>query len=115
MLVVFALCCHKQVRQQLKGKKQYQTKIFEFVSYEHPRKNILLIGTKMNQSTNKQPIDEKVVLNQRGLWDEEHYIGEVAEGIDFAEPYLFNYSGVNLFEIYSYKPKYYLNNNEESP
>lgn len=76
-IVVCAPCCHKQIRQQLKGKTfenpilrygifkerqfemvtdtirslileqhKYQTKVFEFVSNEHTRKNVLLVGTK---------------------------------------------------------------------
>lgn len=76
-IVVCAPCCHKQIRQQLKGKSfenpilrygifkerqfemvtdtirslileqnKYQTKVFEFVSNEHTRKNVLLVGTK---------------------------------------------------------------------
>ncbi|WP_456458430.1 class I SAM-dependent methyltransferase [Reichenbachiella sp.] len=80
-LIVCAPCCHKQVRQQVKGKSQespllkygifqerhfemvtdtiralileqhgYQSKVFEFVSNEHTRKNIMLIGSKSNQT-----------------------------------------------------------------
>ncbi|MFY0628075.1 MAG: SAM-dependent methyltransferase [Reichenbachiella sp.] len=74
-LIVCAPCCHKQVRQQLKGKEQnspilkygifkerqfemvtdtiralilekegYESKVFEFVSNEHTRKNVMLVG-----------------------------------------------------------------------
>lgn len=80
-LVVCAPCCHKQVRQQVKGKTQespllkygifqerhfemvtdtiralileqygYQSKVFEFVSNEHTRKNIMLVGTKSSKT-----------------------------------------------------------------
>lgn len=80
-LIVCAPCCHKQVRQQVKGKVQespllkygifqerhfemvtdtiralileqhgYQSKVFEFVSNEHTRKNIMLIGAKSKQA-----------------------------------------------------------------
>ena len=76
-LIVTAPCCHKQIRQQLKGvhqedpllkygifqerqyemvtdtiraltleSKGYKSKIFEFVSNEHTRKNIMLVGEK---------------------------------------------------------------------
>lgn len=89
-LIVCAPCCHKQVRQQVKGKTQetpilkygifqerhfemvtdtiralileqhgYQSKVFEFVSNEHTRKNIMLIGTKSNQS-NKEEATQKI-------------------------------------------------------
>lgn len=89
-LIVCAPCCHKQVRQQVKGKTQespllkygifqerhfemvtdtiralileqhgYQSKVFEFVSNEHTRKNIMLIGAKSKQ-TNSQQAKEKI-------------------------------------------------------
>ena len=84
-LIICAPCCHKQVRQQVKGKTQespllkygifqerhfemvtdtiralileqfgYQSKVFEFVSNEHTRKNIMLIGSKTNQTNPEQ-------------------------------------------------------------
>ncbi|WP_422360248.1 class I SAM-dependent methyltransferase [Reichenbachiella sp.] len=89
-LIVCAPCCHKQVRQQVKGKTQenpllkygifqerhfemvtdtirallleqhgYQSKVFEFVSNEHTRKNIMLIGARSKQ-TNEQAAKEKI-------------------------------------------------------
>ncbi|UXX79597.1 SAM-dependent methyltransferase [Reichenbachiella carrageenanivorans] len=89
-LIVCAPCCHKQVRQQVKGKTQehpllkygifqerhfemvtdtiralileqhgYQSKVFEFVSNEHTRKNIMLIGAKSKQA-NSQDASEKI-------------------------------------------------------
>jgi 16S rRNA G527 N7-methylase RsmG len=90
-LIVCAPCCHKQVRQQVKGKEQksallkygifkerqfemvtdtiralileknhYATNIFEFVSNEHTRKNIMLIGAKTKASVNDKLVDEKI-------------------------------------------------------
>ena len=84
-LIVCAPCCHKQVRQQVKGKEQenpllnygifqeryfemitdtiralllekngYQSKIFEFVSNEHTRKNIMLVGAKSNPAESNE-------------------------------------------------------------
>ncbi|SMD33045.1 Methyltransferase domain-containing protein [Reichenbachiella faecimaris] len=89
-LIVCAPCCHKQVRQQVKGKLQespllkygifqerhfemvtdtiralileqqgYQSKVFEFVSNEHTRKNIMLVGAK-SKHTNAQQAKEKI-------------------------------------------------------
>lgn len=89
-LIVCAPCCHKQVRQQVKGKAQespllkygifqerqfemvtdtiralileqhgYQSKVFEFVSNEHTRKNIMLIGAKSKQ-TDPDQAKEKI-------------------------------------------------------
>ncbi len=90
-LIITAPCCHKQIRQQLKGKElenpilkhgifkerqyemltdtlrallmdkeQYQTKIFEFVSNEHTRKNIMLVGKKSFKNIDKKAIEAKV-------------------------------------------------------
>lgn len=90
-LVICAPCCHKQVRQQLKGveqespllkygifkerqfemitdtiralileKNQYSTKVFEFISNEHTRKNVMLVGSKNNKKVDKKGIDEKI-------------------------------------------------------
>jgi hypothetical protein len=90
-LIVCAPCCHKQIRQQVKGKEQesallkygifkerqfemvtdtlralileknnYSTNIFEFVSNEHTRKNIMLIGAKTTTKTNIVNIDLKI-------------------------------------------------------
>lgn len=88
-LIVCAPCCHKQVRQQVKGKSQenpmlkfgifqerhfemvtdtiralileqhgYKSKVFEFVSNEHTRKNIMLVGTKAGHSDNNEAADK---------------------------------------------------------
>lgn len=91
-LIVCAPCCHKQVRQQVKGKEQksallkygifkerqfemvtdtiralileknhYATNIFEFVSNEHTRKNIMLVGAKTKIHVNEKLVDEKIL------------------------------------------------------
>lgn len=88
-LIVCAPCCHKQVRQQLKGVSQsspvlkygifkerqfemvtdtiralilekngYQSKVFEFVSNEHTRKNVMLVG--VNKHSPQLSADEKI-------------------------------------------------------
>jgi hypothetical protein len=38
----------------------YKPVIFEFISNEHTRKNIMLVGSKMNQSSNYQEIQNKI-------------------------------------------------------
>ncbi len=104
-LIICAPCCHKQIRQQLKGKeqtdpilkygifkerqyemvtdtiralimekKQYQTKIFEFVSNEHTRKNVLLVGAKTDKTTDEASIDEKIDQLKQAYGIEEHYL-----------------------------------------
>lgn len=90
-LVICAPCCHKQVRQQLKGveqespllkygifkerqfemitdtiralileKHQYTTKVFEFISNEHTRKNVMLVGSKNNKKVDTKEINTKI-------------------------------------------------------
>lgn len=90
-LVICAPCCHKQVRQQLKGveqespllkygifkerqfemitdtiralimeKHQYNTKVFEFISNEHTRKNVMLVGSKTNKKADTKEINTKI-------------------------------------------------------
>lgn len=90
-LIVCAPCCHKQIRQQLKGqqsenpvlshgiykereyemvtdtlralimeKNQYQTDIFEFISNEHTRKNIMLVGIKHGRPAAVDAIGKKI-------------------------------------------------------
>lgn len=104
-LIVCAPCCHKQVRQSLKGKEQedpilkygifkerqfemvtdtiralilekrhYQTKIFEFISNEHTRKNVMLVATKSSKDVDEKALNQKI----KGIKDtygiEEHYL-----------------------------------------
>lgn len=90
-LVICAPCCHKQVRQQLKGveqespllkygifkerqfemitdtiralileKHQYATKVFEFISNEHTRKNVMLVGSKTTKKADTKDINHKI-------------------------------------------------------
>ena len=90
-LVICAPCCHKQVRQQLKGteqespilkygifkerqfemitdtiralimeKHQYSTKVFEFISNEHTRKNVMLVGSKTTKKVDTKDINNKI-------------------------------------------------------
>lgn len=104
-IIVTAPCCHKQIRQQLKGKQQvspilkygifkerqfemvtdtiralllekenYNTKIFEFVSNEHTRKNVMLVGTRSSKKVNKKPIEDKIKSLKANFGIEEHYL-----------------------------------------
>ncbi len=94
-LIVCAPCCHKQIRQQVKGKPQtnpilkygifkerqfemitdtvralileqngYDTKIFEFVSNEHTRKNIMLSAVKSNHASEDKQTDAQAKINE---------------------------------------------------
>lgn len=104
-LIVCAPCCHKQIRQQLKGtenenpilkygifkerqyemvtdtlralileKKNYQTKIFEFVSNEHTRKNIMLVATKSTKEVDQKMLSDKIKNIKETFGVEEHYL-----------------------------------------
>jgi hypothetical protein len=104
-LIVTAPCCHKQIRQQLKGtapqnpilkygifkerqyemvtdtlralimeQRQYDAHIFEFVSNEHTRKNILLVGTKTNKQINETEIAEKIEVVKQTYGIDFHYL-----------------------------------------
>jgi hypothetical protein len=104
-LIVCAPCCHKQIRQQLKGKEQsdpilkygifkerqyemvtdtlralilekknYQTKIFEFVSNEHTRKNVLLVATKSSKENDVKALDQKIAALKTAYGIDSHYL-----------------------------------------
>ncbi|HRP61506.1 MAG TPA: SAM-dependent methyltransferase, partial [Vicingus sp.] len=90
-LIVTAPCCHKQIRQQLKGttttnpilkygifkerqyemvtdtlrallleQQHYDAHVFEFVSNEHTRKNVMLVGTKSNKKPDEILVNQKI-------------------------------------------------------
>lgn len=104
-IIVTAPCCHKQIRQQLKGttpenpilkygifkerqyemltdtmrallleKENYQTKIFEFVSNEHTRKNVMLVGKKSIKKTDSNLINSKIEKLKTDFGFTEHYL-----------------------------------------
>jgi len=104
-LIITAPCCHKQVRQQLKGiaqenpilkygifkereyemltdtlrallmeKENYQTKIFEFVSNEHTRKNVMLIGKKSSKNINQEVLSDKIEKLKASYYLSEQYL-----------------------------------------
>ena len=104
-LVITAPCCHKQIRQQLKGKEQenpilkygifkerqfemvtdtiralileknqYSTKVFEFISNEHTRKNVMLVGQKSNKKPDTEAIAKKIDDLKKEYHVESHYL-----------------------------------------
>ncbi|MFY0652412.1 MAG: SAM-dependent methyltransferase [Cyclobacteriaceae bacterium] len=103
-MIVCAPCCHKQIRQQLKGKEQsspllkygifkerqfemvtdtiralileknqYQSKVFEFVSNEHTRKNVMLVGVKKDGKSSVD-VEEKIEALKQEYQIEQHYL-----------------------------------------
>lgn len=104
-LIICAPCCHKQVRQSVKGnaqenpilkygifqerqfemvtdtirallleRNQYKTKVFEFISNEHTRKNVMLVGTKASKKPNTEAIDTKIKGLKNDFGVAEHYL-----------------------------------------
>ena len=109
-LIICAPCCHKQIRQQLKGveqespilkygifkerqfemvtdtiralileEHQYQTKLFEFISNEHTRKNIMLVGTKSETLNDKKLIATKIETVKKEFQIKFHYLEKLFE------------------------------------
>ncbi|WMN07328.1 SAM-dependent methyltransferase [Marivirga arenosa] len=109
-LIICAPCCHKQVRQSVKGttqenpilkfgifkerqfemvtdtirallleKNQYNTKVFEFISNEHTRKNVMLVGSKASKSPNVEAINAKIEGLKQEFGVEEHYLETILE------------------------------------
>ena len=104
-LIICAPCCHKQVRQSVKGiaqenpilkygifqerqyemvtdtirallleRNQYKTKVFEFISNEHTRKNVMLVGSKASKAPNIQAIDVQIKELKKDYGVPEHYL-----------------------------------------
>jgi tRNA A58 N-methylase Trm61 len=109
-LIITAPCCHKQIRQQLKGKEQespilkygifkerqyemvtdtiralilekhqYNTKVFEFISNEHTRKNVMLVGEKSGKKVDEKTISEKIDSIKKDYNIEYHYLEKLIE------------------------------------
>jgi len=107
-LIICAPCCHKQIRQQVKGKEQespimkygifkerqfemvtdtiralilekkrYQTKIFEFISNEHTRKNVMLVGTKTDRYVDEAAMNEKINSIKEAYQIDYHYLEKI--------------------------------------
>ena len=103
-IIVCAPCCHKQIRQQVKGleqkspmlkygifkerqfemvtdtirallleKNQYESKVFEFISNEHTRKNVMLIGVKSSKKVD-ETYDQSIQSLKDSFQIEEHYL-----------------------------------------
>ncbi|MDB5273456.1 MAG: SAM-dependent methyltransferase [Chitinophagaceae bacterium] len=107
-LIICAPCCHKQIRQQLKGKEQenpllkygifkerqfemvtdtiralimeqhhYTTKIFEFISNEHTRKNVMLVGTRTSKAIDSSSIQQQIDSIKKEFGIDFHYLEKV--------------------------------------
>jgi SAM-dependent methyltransferase len=62
------------IRALLMEKNQYSTKVFEFISNEHTRKNVMLVGTKASKTPNIEEIEAKIAGLKKDYGVEEHYL-----------------------------------------
>lgn len=107
-LIICAPCCHKQIRQQVKGleqhspllkygifkerqfemvtdtiralimeKHRYDTKVFEFISNEHTRKNVMLVGTKSRKEKDLKAIDANIEALKKQYQIAFHYLESI--------------------------------------
>ena len=59
--------------------KQYNTNIFEFVSNEHTRKNVMLVGTKSNKKPDTKLISEKIEAIKEDYNIEYHFLEKILD------------------------------------
>ena len=55
-------------------KNQYNTKVFEFISNEHTRKNVMLIGQKSTKKADKASLTEKINDLKKEYGIDSHYL-----------------------------------------
>jgi hypothetical protein len=65
------------IRALIMEKKHYNTKIFEFVSNEHTRKNILLVGTKNQHDVDINGVDAKINTIKDAYHIDFHYLEKI--------------------------------------
>lgn len=62
------------IRALILEKNNYSTKVFEFISNEHTRKNIMLIGAKSSKKVDKKRIEAKILDLKEAYQIEQHYL-----------------------------------------
>ena len=67
------------IRALILEKNKYQTKIFEFVSNEHTRKNVLLVGSKSQKTVDEKVIDAKIDALKEEYGIDFHYLEKVVK------------------------------------
>ena len=55
-------------------KHNYNTKVFEFISNEHTRKNVMLVGTKSSKKTDTEKVETKISELKTAYQIEKHYL-----------------------------------------
>ena len=62
------------IRALILEKYNYNTKVFEFISNEHTRKNVMLIGAKSSKKKDKEAINSKIEDLKSMYHIQEHYL-----------------------------------------
>ena len=62
------------IRALILEKNQYKTKVFEFVSNEHTRKNVMLVGVKSSKTSNQEDIQTKINALKEEYHIDYHYL-----------------------------------------
>ena len=62
------------IRALILEKHNYTSKVFEFISNEHTRKNIMLVGVKSNSAKNTSDINKKITSLKGDYQIQEHYL-----------------------------------------
>lgn len=62
------------IRALLMEKNQYNTHVFEFISNEHTRKNVMLTGIKGSKKANTELLDIKIEALKNDFGVQEHYL-----------------------------------------
>jgi len=62
------------IRALILEKNNYNTKVFEFISNEHTRKNIMLVGSKSSKKVNKVIIENKIKKLKEEYKIDNHYL-----------------------------------------
>ena len=65
------------IRALILEKHQYNAAIFEFISNEHTRKNIMLVGVKSAKKHQLEEIDKKIAVLKNEFGITQHYLEKI--------------------------------------
>ena len=65
------------IRALILEKNQYSTKVFEFISNEHTRKNVMLVGQKSNKKPDAENLTKKIETLKQEYSIDSHYLEEI--------------------------------------
>jgi len=67
------------IRALIMEKHNYQTKIFEFISNEHTRKNVMLVGIKTKEKIEKKDVQTNIDSLKEAYGVEKHYLETITD------------------------------------